>query len=134
MHEIVGGSDKGKNAVGGIIEYDDDRIILPRNHVRDESAFKATIEGITDDDLNALDETHGTPVYENKLTGELMPITASMIPGLKLENYGSGLYTLRDTRGNLVARRVRSFDDDGNELPSDIAPIPYVLDLNELTR
>ena len=134
VHEIVGGSDKGKNAVGGIIEYDDDRIILPRNHVRDESAFKATIEGITDDDLNALDETHGTPVYENKLTGELMPITASMIPGLKLENYGSGLYTLRDTRGNLVARRVRSFDDDGNELPSDIAPIPYVLDLNELTR
>ena len=132
VHEVVGGSDKGKNAVGGIIEYDDDRIILPRNHVRDEDAFEATIASITDDDLNALDQTHGTPVYENKLTGELKPITASMIPGLKLESYGSGLYTLRDSRGNLVASRIRRFDDDGIELPPDISPIPYVLDINAL--
>ncbi len=132
VHEIVGGSDKGKNAVGGIIEYGDDKIILPRNHVRDEDAFEATIASITDDDLNALDQTHGTPVYENKLTGELKPITASMIPGLKLESYGSGLYTLRDSRGNLIASRIRRFDDDGIELPPDISPIPYVLDINAL--
>ena len=134
VHEVVGGSDKGKSAVGGIIEYGDDKIILPRNHVRDEDAFEATIEAITDDDLNALSETHGTPVYENKLTGELMPITVNMFSGLKLESYGSGLYTLRDARGNLAARRVRQFDGEGNELPSSVAPIPYVLDLNRLTR
>ncbi len=133
LHELVGGSGTGETARGGKIKYGDDELILPPNHLRDENAFAKTIESITDNEINSLSETHGVPVYENQITGELIPITANMLPGLKLESYGSGLYVLRDSRGNLVARKMRSFTEEGEEL-SFLHKNPYILDLNKLSQ
>jgi len=133
LHELVGGSRAGDGATGGLIEFDKETIILPRDFPRDEGEFKTALQGITDSGLRSVLEEQGAPVFINPRTNEPQQINAQMLKGLKLMPYGAGLYVLADSSGNLAASGDLRTLPDGSTF-YEMRQSPYVLDFSRVTK